>query len=105
MNAILVLALAAALTRIVLSRRSETIIFWGLIGTVWGNLAGAVTAALGGDDSFNANVVKDNPLAMLFYGVAAVGVFVALIEIARCAWREAQQPAADVRSEEPASAG
>ena len=102
-NAILVIALAAALFRITLSRRSETLIFWGLVGMVWGNLFGAISAALGGDDSFNANVVKDNPIAMLFYGVAALGAFVAFVESARCAWREAQRPEADLRSEEPAS--
>ena len=32
MNAILVIALAAALTRITLARRSESVIFWSLIG-------------------------------------------------------------------------
>lgn len=101
-NSILVIALAAALGRVALTRRSETLIFWSLVGMVWGNFLGAVAAALGGDDSFNGtDLAKHNPVAVLLYGIAAVGAFVGLSEAARCAWREAQS----VRSEEPASVG
>jgi hypothetical protein len=103
MNSILVIALAAALGRVALTRRSETLIFWSLVAMVWGNFLGAVTAALGADDSFSTALARHNPVAMLLYSAAAVGAFVGLIEAARCAWREAQRP--EVRSEEPASVG
>ena len=105
MNAIVVIALAAALARITMSRRSETVVRWSLIALVWGNLIGAVTAALGSDDSFSTDLITDNPISMLFYSAAAVGAFVGFVEVARSAWREAQRPEVDVRSEERASAG
>lgn len=90
-NGIAVIALAAALNLVVLSRRSETVIFWGLIGMLWGNVLGGVAAAIGADDSFSADLITGNPLAFLLYGVAAAGAFVGLVEVSRCAWRQAQQ--------------
>jgi hypothetical protein len=98
-NGIAGLALAAALALITLSRRSETVIFWSLIGMLWGNVLGGLAAALGADDSFSADLVTNNPAAFLLYGVAAAGALVGLVEVARCAWRQAQQPAESVNRE------
>jgi hypothetical protein len=101
LNSTLAIALAAVLIRLPMSRRSETVIFWSFVALPWGNAVGGVLAALGDDDSFSTDLVKHNPIAMLFYGAAALGAFVGFAETARCAWREAQR--AGLRSEEPAS--
>lgn len=89
LNATLVIALAAALTKLALPARSEAVVFYSLVALAWGNLVGGVLAALGDDDSFNANLIIHNPVAMIFYGAAAVGAFVGFAEIARCAYRQA----------------
>jgi hypothetical protein len=97
LNATLVLAAAAALTKLAFSARSGTVVFWSLVALSWGNLVGGVAAALGDDDSFSTDLVTDNPIAMVFYGAAAVGAFAGFAEIARCAWRQAQAADAEER--------
>jgi hypothetical protein len=89
LNATLVIALAAAITKLSFSARSETVVFWSLIGLAWGNLVGGVLAALGDDDSFSTDLITDNPLAMAAYALAALGAFVGFAAIAHSAYRVA----------------
>ena len=88
-NGILILAVGGAATLLTMSRKAETATFWGLLATAWGNLLGALFAALGGDRILGFGVGDSNPLAMFCFSVAAAGAVVALTALAVTAFRTA----------------
>jgi hypothetical protein len=78
MNGLLLIALAAVGQLIRLGTRGQRVLLWTAVITVWGNIVGYYTAAIGGDRGLQFGIDWENTLAYFSFAAAAIAVLIAV---------------------------
>ncbi|MDX2167938.1 MAG: hypothetical protein SF182_12765 [Deltaproteobacteria bacterium] len=86
-NGVLLLALAGASRWMALGERGERVVLWGAVLAAWGNVIGALLAALSGQRGLAPQGPLSNWLVFLAFMFGMWGVLIAVPVAAAGAWR------------------
>jgi hypothetical protein len=91
LNGLMLFAVAAAGRHLVLSARAQTILFWSLVITAWGNIVASVIGPVLGGRGLEFGGGVANSLMFLFFMAAIVTVIIAMVLVFRGALRAARR--------------
>jgi hypothetical protein len=89
LNGVLLIAVAAVLPRLSLSTRAQSILGWSLIVTAWGNMIASLIGPLFGGRGLALGPGIANNVMFVLFTVAVVTVILAMVLVARGAFRAA----------------
>ena len=83
LNGMLMIAAAAAATKLSLSATGEKVVFWGLVVSGWTNIVASTLSALTGGRGTGLTGLDWNTLNFLLFAAGIIGAVVAAIALVR----------------------
>ena len=90
LNGITLIAVAGVGRDMVLSRRTQLVVFWSLLLTGWGNMIASIIGPIFGSRGLTFGGGIANNLMYLLFMAAVFAVIVAMVVAVRGAWRAAR---------------
>ena len=90
LNGLTLIAVAGVGRDMVLTQRTQLIIFWSLVITGWGNIVASIIGPIFGARGLTFGGGVANSLMYLLFMAAVIAVIVAMVATVRGAWRAAR---------------
>ena len=90
LNGMLMIAVAAAAGAFTMTKRLQSVIFWGLVVAGWTNVVASNLSALTGGRGTGATGLDWNTFNFVVFIAGIIGAFAAAIALAMAAWRAAK---------------
>lgn len=90
LNGMLMIAVAAVAVQLAMTKRIESVIFWGLIVAGWTNVVASNLSALTGGRGTGVTGLDWNTFNFVVFMAGVIGAFAAAIALAIAAWRVAK---------------